>query len=60
MNTVLNSDFIMWGFTKVAGDQMLSFVGVPQKLQQNMTVQEREDANELIQIYFQLVSAMRE
>jgi 2-hydroxy-6-oxonona-2,4-dienedioate hydrolase len=50
MNTVLKSDFIMWAFTKVAGDQMLSFIGVPQQLQQNMTVQEREDANRLIEM----------
>jgi 2-hydroxy-6-oxonona-2,4-dienedioate hydrolase len=50
MNTVLKSDFIMWAFTKVAGDQMLSFVGVPQELQQNMTMQEREDANRLIEM----------
>jgi 2-hydroxy-6-oxonona-2,4-dienedioate hydrolase len=50
MNTVLKSDFIMWAFTKVASDQMLSFVGVPQELQQNMTVQEREDANQIIQM----------
>ncbi len=50
MNTVLKSDFIMWAFTKVAGDQMLSFVGVPQELQQNMTMQEREDANRLVEM----------
>ncbi len=50
MNTVLKSDFIMWAFTKLAGDQMLSFVGVPQELQQNMTAQEREDVNRLIEM----------
>src|SRR5215204_829111 len=50
MNTVLKSDFIMWVFTKVVGDQMLSFIGVPQELQQNMTMQEREDANRLIEM----------
>jgi 2-hydroxy-6-oxonona-2,4-dienedioate hydrolase len=48
MDTVLKSDFIMWAFTKIAGDQMLNFVGVPQNLQQSMTSQEREDAERLI------------
>lgn len=49
MNTVLKSDFIMWMFTKVAGDQMLTFVGAPKELQQKMTPQEREEANQLVQ-----------
>lgn len=48
-NTVLKSDFIMWVFLKVAGDQMLSYVGVPENLQETMTPQERADANEIIE-----------
>ncbi len=47
-NTVLKSDVIMWAFLKVAGDQMLSYVGVPEELQKTMTPQERADADELI------------
>jgi pimeloyl-ACP methyl ester carboxylesterase len=47
-NTVLKSDFIMWAFMKVAGSQMLSYVGVPEELQEKMTSQEKADAQELI------------
>ena len=50
MNTVLKSDFIMWAFIKIAGDQMLAFLGVPSELQKQMTPKEREDANQLIQM----------
>jgi hypothetical protein len=38
MNTVLKSDFIMWMFIKVASDQLLTFVGAPKDLQQEMTI----------------------
>jgi pimeloyl-ACP methyl ester carboxylesterase len=50
MHTVLKSDFIMWTFTRVAGDQMFTFIGVPKELQQKMTPQEREEANQLVQM----------
>lgn len=49
-NTVLKSDFIMWVFLKVAGNQMLSYVGAPEELQKTMTLQEREDAEKLIEM----------
>lgn len=48
-NTVLKSDFIMWAFLKVAGGQMLAYVGVPENLQQAMTPQEKADASEIIE-----------
>jgi 2-hydroxy-6-oxonona-2,4-dienedioate hydrolase len=50
MNTVLKSDFAMWSITKAAGDQMISFIGVPKELQQKMTPEEREGADQLIQM----------
>lgn len=48
MNTVLKSDFIMWFFIKIAGNQMFTFLGVPEALQDKMTPQERESAQQLI------------
>lgn len=50
MNTVLKSDFAMWAVTKIAGAQMISFIGVPPELQQKMTAEEREYTNQLIQM----------
>ncbi len=50
MNTVLRSDFLMWAVTKMAGDQMISFLGVPAELQQSMTPKERENTESLIQM----------
>jgi 2-hydroxy-6-oxonona-2,4-dienedioate hydrolase len=50
MNTVLRSDFMMWAVTKMAGDQMISFLGVPAELQQIMTPKERENTERLIQM----------
>jgi pimeloyl-ACP methyl ester carboxylesterase len=50
MNTVLRSDFMMWTITKLAGDQMISFLGVPAELQQSMTPKERENTERLIQL----------
>jgi len=50
MNTVLRSDFMMWVVTKLAGDQMISFLGVPSELQQSMTPKERENTERLIQM----------
>jgi 2-hydroxy-6-oxonona-2,4-dienedioate hydrolase len=50
MNTVLRSDFMMWAITKMAGDQMISFLGVPAELQQSMTPKERENTERLIQM----------
>jgi 2-hydroxy-6-oxonona-2,4-dienedioate hydrolase len=50
MNTVLRSDFMMWAVTKLAGDQMISFLGVPSELQQSMTPKERENVEGLIQM----------
>jgi 2-hydroxy-6-oxonona-2,4-dienedioate hydrolase len=50
MKTVLRSDFVMWVITKLAGDQMISFLGVPSELQQSMTPKERENTERLIQM----------
>jgi hypothetical protein len=44
MNTVLKSDFIMWTFTKVAKDQMLSFLGATPELQKIMTPDDAQGA----------------
>jgi 2-hydroxy-6-oxonona-2,4-dienedioate hydrolase len=49
-NSVLKSDFIMWVFMKVAGNQMLSYVGAPEELQKTMTPQEKADARQLIEM----------
>ena len=42
MNTVLKSDFIMWTFTKVAKEQMVSFLGATPELQKAMTPDEQK------------------
>jgi 2-hydroxy-6-oxonona-2,4-dienedioate hydrolase len=52
MNTVLKSDFIMWTFTKVAKDQMLSFLGATPELQKKMTPYEQREVSELIKLIF--------
>ena len=52
MNTVLKSDFIMWTFTKVAKDQMLSFLGATPELQKIMTSDERKQVDELMTMIF--------
>jgi 2-hydroxy-6-oxonona-2,4-dienedioate hydrolase len=52
MNTVLKSDFIMWTFTKVAKDQMLSFLGATSELQKTMTPDERKQVDELMTMIF--------
>ena len=52
MNTVLKSDFIMWTFTKIAKDQMLSFLGATPELQEKMTPDEQRGVSELIKLIF--------
>jgi 2-hydroxy-6-oxonona-2,4-dienedioate hydrolase len=52
MNTVLKSDFIMWTFTKVAKDQMVSFLGATPELQKKMTSDEQKQVNELMTMIF--------
>jgi 2-hydroxy-6-oxonona-2,4-dienedioate hydrolase len=52
MNVVLKSDFIMWTFTKVAEDQMITFLGVPPDLQKQMTAEEKERVSELVFLIF--------
>lgn len=52
MNTVLKSDFIMWTFTKIAKDQMLSFLGATPELQKKMTPDEQRGVSELIRLIF--------
>lgn len=47
-NTVMRSDFVMWIFTKVAYNQLLTYVGVPENLQEKMTAQEKDDAKKLM------------
>jgi pimeloyl-ACP methyl ester carboxylesterase len=52
MNTVLKSDFIMWTFTKVAKDQMVSFLGATPELQKTMTPDEQKQVDELMTMIF--------
>ena len=52
MNTVLKSDFIMWTFTKVAKDQMVSFLGATPELQKKMTSDEQKQVDELMTMIF--------
>lgn len=52
INTVLKSDFIMWTFTKVAKDQMLSFLGATPELQKIMTPKEQREVAELMNLIF--------
>jgi pimeloyl-ACP methyl ester carboxylesterase len=52
MNTVLKSDFIMWTFTKVAKDQMVSFLGATPELQKKMTPDEQKQVDELMTMIF--------
>jgi pimeloyl-ACP methyl ester carboxylesterase len=47
-NTVMRSDFAMWIFTKVAYSQLLTYVGVPENLQEKMTAPEKDDAKKLM------------
>lgn len=47
-NTVMRSDFVMWVFMKVAYNQLLTYVGVPENLQEKMTAQEKDDAKKLM------------
>lgn len=47
-NIVMSSDFAMWVFTKVAYSQLLTYVGVPENLQEKMTAQEKDDAKKLM------------
>lgn len=47
-NTVMRSDFAMWIFMKVASSQLLTYVGVPEDLQEKMTTQEKDDAKKLM------------
>ena len=47
-NTIMRSDLMMWAFTKLAYGQVLSITGVPENLQQSMTLQEKEDAKKLV------------
>jgi 2-hydroxy-6-oxonona-2,4-dienedioate hydrolase len=52
MNTVLKSDFIMWTFTKIAKDQMVSFLGATPELQKVMTADEQKQVDELMTMIF--------
>jgi pimeloyl-ACP methyl ester carboxylesterase len=52
MNTVLKSDFIMWAFTKVSKDQMLSFLETTPELQKTMTPSEPKQVDELMTMIF--------
>lgn len=52
INTVLKNDFIMWTFTKVARDQMISFLGATPELQKIMTPEERMQVDELMTMLF--------
>jgi 2-hydroxy-6-oxonona-2,4-dienedioate hydrolase len=52
MNTVLKNDFIMWTFTKVARDQMISFLGVTPELQKTMTQEEWVQTDQLMTMIF--------
>jgi pimeloyl-ACP methyl ester carboxylesterase len=52
MNTVLKSDFIMWTFTKIAKDQMVSFLGATPELQKTMTPDEQKQVDELMTMIF--------
>ena len=52
MNTVLKNDFIMWTFTKVAKDQMVSFLGATPELQKTMTPDEQKQVDELMTMIF--------
>lgn len=52
MKKVVKSDFIMWAFTKVAKDQMLTFLGAPPELQKSMTLEEQQEAGELVNLIF--------
>ena len=47
-NTVMRSDFAMWIFMKVAYSQLLTYVGVPESLQEKMTPKEKVDAKKLM------------
>ena len=46
--TIMRSDFALWIFTKVAYSQLLTYVGVPESLQERMTPQEKVAAKKLI------------
>jgi hypothetical protein len=48
MNTLFKSDFIMWTFSKVAKEQMVSFLGVPPELQKTMTPEEQKQVDEVM------------
>src|SRR5215212_4796448 len=52
MNTVLKSDFIMWTFTNVAKDQMVSFLGATPQLHKIMTPDEHKQVDELMRMIF--------
>jgi 2-hydroxy-6-oxonona-2,4-dienedioate hydrolase len=52
MNTVLKSNFIMWTFTKVAKDQMLSFLGATAELRKIITPKEQREIAELMNLIF--------
>jgi pimeloyl-ACP methyl ester carboxylesterase len=52
MNTVLKSDFIMWTFTKVDKDQMVSFLGATPQLHKIMTPDEHKQVDELMRMIF--------
>ena len=52
MNTVLKNDFIMWTFTKVAKDQMVSFLGATPELQKTMTPEEQRQVDVLMTMIF--------
>ena len=47
-NVVLRSDFVMWAFMKLAGDEMASFIGVSKELQQGLTPEDRANIAETL------------
>jgi 2-hydroxy-6-oxonona-2,4-dienedioate hydrolase len=48
MDEVLRSDFLMWAFMKVAGDEMAAFIGVPKELQQNLSPEDKTNIAETL------------
>ena len=48
MNVVLRSDFTMWAFIKIAGDEFISFIGVSKELQQNLSAEDKANIAETV------------
>jgi 2-hydroxy-6-oxonona-2,4-dienedioate hydrolase len=47
-NVVLRSDFLMWAFIRLAGDDMASFIGVPKELQRDLSSDDRATIEETL------------